>query len=48
MDPKLAILFFLITGILALSYLTEENMQRIRSQLAVRRWREFVPGQRKS
>lgn len=48
MDPKLAILFFLISGIIALSHLTEENVQRMRRQLAMRRWREFVPGQRKS
>ena len=41
-------LFFLISGILALSYLSEENVQRMRSQLVMRRWREFVPGQRKS
>jgi hypothetical protein len=48
MDPKLTILFLLIGGIVALSHLNEENMHRVRRQLLARRWRHFVPGQRKS
>jgi len=48
MDPKLTILFLLIGGIVALSHLNEENTQRVRRQLLARRWRNFVPGQRKS
>ncbi len=48
MDPKLAILFLLISGIVALSHLNEESLQRMRRQLVARHWRQFVPGQRKS
>jgi hypothetical protein len=48
MDPKLAILFFLVSGIVVLSHLSEENVQRMRREFALRRWRQFVPGRRKS
>jgi len=48
MDPKLAILALLISTILALANLTEDSVARLRRQFAVRRWREFVPGWRKS
>jgi hypothetical protein len=48
MDPKLAILFLLISSIIALSHLNDENLGRVRSQFVTRRWREFVPLRRKS
>ncbi len=47
MDPKLAILFVLIACVLTLSNLTEENLGRMRRQLASRSWRKFVPLRRK-
>jgi hypothetical protein len=48
MDPKLAILFLLISSFIGLSHLNDDNLDRMRRQLVVRRWREFVPGRRKS
>jgi hypothetical protein len=48
MDPKLTILFLLIGSIIGLSHLNDDNLARMRRQLIVRRWREFVPGRRKS
>lgn len=48
MDPKLAILFLLISSIIGLSHLNDENLGRVRRQLITWRWREFVPGRRKS
>ncbi|HTT47674.1 MAG TPA: hypothetical protein VMG39_06660 [Pseudolabrys sp.] len=48
MDPKLGILFVLISSIIALSHLDDDNLARMRRQLVNRRWREFVPGRRKS
>ena len=48
MDPKLAILFLLISSIIALSHLDDDNLARMRRQFVSRRWREFVPGWRKS
>lgn len=48
MDPKLAILFMLIGAVIALSHLTDENLGRMRRQLALRQWREFVPSRRKA
>ncbi len=48
MDPKLTLLFLLIGGIIGLSHLTDENVDRVRRQLVIRRWREFMPGRRKS
>ena len=48
MDPKLTILFMLIGAVIALSHLTEENLGRMRRQLAFRQWREFVPLRRKA
>ena len=48
MDPKLAILFLLISSVIGLSHLNEENLDRMRRQSVIRRWREFVPGRRKS
>jgi hypothetical protein len=47
MDPKLALLFLLISGIIGLSHLNDENLGRMRSQFVIRRWREFMPGRRK-
>lgn len=48
MDPKLTILFLLIGSIIGLSHLDDEILTRMRSQLIARRWRDFVPGRRKS
>jgi hypothetical protein len=48
MDPKLTILFMLIGMVIGLSHLNDENLGRVRRQLVRRRWREFVPGRRKS
>ena len=48
MDPKLAILFLLISCIIGLSHLNDENLERMRRQLVALRWREFVPGRHKS
>jgi hypothetical protein len=48
MDPKLAILFLLISSIIGLSHLTDDVLERMRRQLVIRRWREFMPGRRKS
>lgn len=47
MDPKLTLLFLLISGIIGLSHLNDENLGRMRSQFVIRRWREFLPGRRK-
>jgi hypothetical protein len=48
MDPKLAILFVLISVVIALSHLSEENLGRMRRQLINRRWRPFALSRRKS
>jgi hypothetical protein len=48
MDPKLTILFLLIGSIITLSHLSDDNLARMRRQFISRRWREFVPGWRKS
>lgn len=48
MDSKLAIFALLISTILALANLNEDSVARLRRQFASRRWREFVPGWRKS
>lgn len=48
MDPKLAILFLLVSAIIALSHLSDENIRRLRRQLVRLQWREFVPSRRKA
>jgi hypothetical protein len=48
MDPKLTILFLLIGCVIGLSHLNEENLGRMRRQIANRSWREFVPLRRRS
>jgi hypothetical protein len=48
MDPKLTILFLLISSVIGLSHLNDDNLDRMRRQLVSWRWREFVPGWRKS
>jgi hypothetical protein len=48
MDPKLTILFLLISSVIGLSHLNDENLERMRRQLVTRRWRELMPGRRKS
>ena len=47
MDPKLTLLFVLIGAVIGLSYLTDENLARLRRRF-VRRWRGFVPLRRRS
>jgi hypothetical protein len=47
MDPKLTMLMLLIATIVGLSHLSDENIGRMRRQIAARRWRDFVPGRRK-
>jgi len=42
MDPKLAILFVLISAIIALSHLNDGTLRRMRRQLITGQWREFV------
>jgi hypothetical protein len=48
MDPKLTILFLLIGCVIGLSHLNEENLGRMRRQMAGRSWRELVPLRRRS
>ena len=48
MDPKLAILFLLIGTVLGLSYLGGDHQQPLPRESVRRRWREFMPGRRKS
>ena len=48
MDPKLAILALLIGSIVGLSHLDDDILARMRRRFVDRRWREFVPGRRKS
>jgi hypothetical protein len=48
MDPKLGLLFLLIGTVIVLSHLSEENLGRVRRQLADLRWREIVPGRRRA
>lgn len=48
MDAKLGILFLLIGGVITLSYLSDENLDRMRRQLVKLRWREFALLRRKS
>jgi hypothetical protein len=48
MDPKLTILFVLIGTIVALSHAGEGAFGRMRRAGVTRRWRQFVPGWRRS
>ena len=48
MDPKIALLFLLIGSVIGLSHLSEENLGRVRRQLADRRWREFMLRRRRA
>jgi hypothetical protein len=48
MDPKLTILFLLIGCVVGLSHLNEENMARMRRQLAGLNWRQLMPHRRRS
>jgi hypothetical protein len=48
MDPKLYILFVLISSVIGLSHLSDEKLARLRRQIVIRRWREFMPGRRKA
>jgi hypothetical protein len=48
MDPKIALLFLLIGIVIGLSYLSDENLERVRRQLTGTRWRNFVPRRRRA
>jgi hypothetical protein len=48
MDHKLTVLFLLIGCIIVLSHLGDGSFDRVRRQFVMRRWREFVPGRRRS
>ncbi|HEY6023682.1 MAG TPA: hypothetical protein VIV34_05825 [Pseudolabrys sp.] len=48
MDPKIGLLFLLIGTVIVLSHLSEENLNRVRRQLAGRRWREIMPRRRRA
>jgi hypothetical protein len=48
MDPKLAILFLLISTVIGLSHFGGAPEDGMRRQSIRRRWRQFVPGRRKS
>ena len=48
MDPKIALLFVLIGTVIVLSHLSDENLGRVRRQLAAGRWREIVPRRRRA
>ena len=48
MDPKLTILFLLISSVIGLSHLNDENLGRMRRQLVDRCWREWLPLRRRS
>jgi hypothetical protein len=47
MDPKLTLLFMLISAVVVLSHLTEDTIARVRRQLFDGRWRQFVRISRK-
>jgi hypothetical protein len=48
MDPKIALLFALIGTVIVLSHLSDENLGRMRRQLAGGRWREIMPRRRRA
>jgi len=48
MDPKLTILFVLIGTIVALSHASEGGFARMRRVGVSLRWRQFVPGWRRT
>jgi hypothetical protein len=48
MDPKLTILFVLISSVIGLSHLNDEKLARLRRQHIIRRWREIMPRRRKA
>jgi hypothetical protein len=41
MDIKLALLFLFVSAMITLSYLDDENVERIKQQMLRWRWREF-------
>jgi hypothetical protein len=43
MDPKLAMLFMLFGSIIGLSYLSADNVARMKRRMVERRWRKTVP-----
>jgi hypothetical protein len=47
MEPKIALLFLLIGGVVGLSNLSEETVERARRQFSARRWREILPRRRR-
>jgi hypothetical protein len=43
MDPKLAMLFMLFGSIIGLSYLSSDNVARMKRRMSERRWRKTEP-----
>jgi hypothetical protein len=48
MDPKLAILFVLISAIIGLSQVSAATFARLWRPFAYKQWRQFVPVRRRS
>jgi hypothetical protein len=48
MDPKIALLFSLIGAVIALSYLSEDNLRRLKRQFSSLGWRQLALPRRKS
>jgi hypothetical protein len=47
MEPKIALLFFLIASVVGLSHLNDDVVERMRRQLGEGRWREILPRRRR-
>lgn len=47
MDPKITLLLVLIATVIGLSYLTDANIDRLRRQFDLSRWRGFMPLRRR-
>ena len=43
MDIKLTILFLFISAMITLSYLNDENIERLKQQISRLQWRVFKP-----
>jgi hypothetical protein len=43
MDPKLAMLFMLFGSIIGLSYLSSDNVARMKRRMSEQRWRKTEP-----
>ena len=47
MEPKIALLFVLISSVIGLSRLDDEFVERVRRQIGEGRWREMLPRRRR-